>query len=541
MAERELSAPPASTSAPTYPTKRVTPHPWAQRAVEDLRGTPADAPSLDDALPLRQTGRRLVVVYCRVSTDAHKRDGHAARDQATHCGRIAVAQGLVIVHRYVDNHKSASKPGIWRPDFEEMLEALRLGATASGYPVDGIVCTADDRLYRDPHTFERFRAAFTTHPERIYVDALGRRDLYDEAIAARAAEAALAARAESLKQQQRAQMNHRARAERGEPISVRRPFGWNEDKVTLHPGESAVVRQGVRDLINGSTLSAVTRVFTASGYPTSLGNTWQRQTVKQILRNPRICGYRTLRGKLLADDRGVPVIGQWEPIVSPDEWRAASDRLSTQRRAGGWNGKNPIPSPQGKYLLTSLLRCGAELLDGSQCGAQMHGAPYGATHIYRCRSGMDGGCGRTSRQGRAVDRLVAEWSINKALEAGLLGDKPPTWPGERDLQLARRHRAALEGQWHAQEITDTQYFSQLRTLEEDIKRLVTVCNTWCAQLSIHRPQVLGELPSAWMNLSHAQQQELLHRLLAAVVVLPALKGSHHFDSTRIVPVWRDQP
>ncbi|GAA2292164.1 recombinase family protein [Streptomyces kunmingensis] len=538
MAEREPSVPLELASGIAHPTKKITPHPWAQRAVEDLRGVPAEAPSVQTALALRGRGHRLVVAYCRVSTDAHKRDGHAARDQTWHCTRIAAAHNLIVVHRYIDNHKSASKPGIWRPDFEEMIDALRRDGTTAGYPVDGIVCVADDRLYRDPYTYERLHSAFVAHGHRVYVDALGIHDLYGAEGASRGAEAALAARSESLKQQQRARMNHRARAERGDPVSVHRPFGWNEDKITLHPGESPVVREGVQSLINGANLSAVTRDFVASGLPTSLGNPWQLQTVKQILRNPRICGYRKLQGELLADSAGVPVLGRWEPIVTPEAWRTAEAMLTGNRHAGGWDRKGLTPGAPGRYLLTGLVRRGAGLPDGSRCGAQMYGAPYGSSHVYRCRTSVDGGCGRTSRQGENVDRQVTEWAIAKLIETGRLGTGQLPWPHERNLQLTRRRRAALEQRWHSQEIPDTEYFESLGALESDIKHLVTARKDWCARLAVHRPQPLGELPTAWQALPQNVKQDMLRGLFAAVVVLPAVKGSHRFDPTRLVPVWR---
>ncbi|MFE4966267.1 recombinase family protein [Streptomyces sp. NPDC056660] len=287
--------------------------------VDNLRGVPADAPAVPEALALRDVGWRLVVAYCRISNDRHRKDGHGVADQAQHCARIAARHRMIIVHRYVDNDKSASKASVQRPDFDAMLKALRDGVSAIGYPVDGVVCVSDDRLYRDIRTQQRFRECFIAHPSRAYADDFGSHDLYDEGAAQRGLLGAAAARAESAKQQHRARLNHRSRAERGEPVASRRPFGWNADRLTLHAGESEVVRRGVQSLLAGETLTAVTRDFAASGYPTWLGNPWQRQTVKQILRNPRICGYRKLHGVLVRDGDGRPVLGQWEPIVSPEE------------------------------------------------------------------------------------------------------------------------------------------------------------------------------------------------------------------------------
>ena len=44
--------------------------------------------------------------------------------------------------------------------------------------------------------------------------------------------------------------------------------------------------------------------------------------VEHMLTNPRLCGYRTYRGEVLLDDDGRPVVGEWEPINTVEEWEA---------------------------------------------------------------------------------------------------------------------------------------------------------------------------------------------------------------------------
>ncbi|MFJ9011240.1 recombinase family protein [Streptomyces canus] len=105
-----------------------------------------------------------------MSNDRHRRDGHGVQDQAKHCARIATQHRMIVVHRYVDNDKSASKLGVKRPEFDAMLDALKLGTTTAGFPIDGVVCVSDDRLYRDVHTYQQFLKCFTEHPSRVYAD-----------------------------------------------------------------------------------------------------------------------------------------------------------------------------------------------------------------------------------------------------------------------------------------------------------------------------------------------------------------------------------
>jgi DNA invertase Pin-like site-specific DNA recombinase len=507
--------------------------------LNELRGVPHSTPSLPETLALRKAGWRLIVVYCRISDDRHRRDGHGVEDQARHCARIAAQHRMIVVHRYVDNDKSASKAGVSRPDFEAMLHALKRGATIPGFPIDGVVCVSDDRLYRDVHTYQHFLECFTAHPARVYADGLGSYDLYGEDATQRGLLGAAAARAESAKQQHRAKLNHRARAERGEPVASRRPFGWNPDKVTLHHGESEVVRRGVLSLLQGETLTAVAREFVASGYTSTLGNPWQRQTVKQVLRNPRICGYRKLGNALVLDSDGHPVLGQWEPIVSPQQWRGVEELLDKQRHAGGWN-RNGVCSQEGTgYLLTGLVRCGRQFEGGGRCSAPMHGHTTSTSYVYRCRLALDGGCGGVSRQGPPVDDLITQYVLAVLEHRGDIGAwSTVPWPDAYVLKTAMQRRAVLQEQWYAGEVRDSQYFALLAREETEIKRLVTKQQAWSVRSHSDAYQHI-DVQARWNHLGMAEKREILLGLLKAVIVLPGTRGSHRFEPSAIVPLWHD--
>ncbi|MCD9876045.1 recombinase family protein [Streptomyces guryensis] len=511
--------------------------------LNELREIPRNAPSFMESLALRDSGWRLVVAYCRISNDRHRQDGHGIEDQASHCARIAAQHRMIVVHRYLDNDKSASKVGVKRPDFDAMLDALKCGTTPAGFPIDGVVCVSDDRLYRDVHTYQQFLTCFTAHPARVYADGLGSYDLYSEEAAQRGLLRAAAARAESKKQQQRAMLNHRARAERGEPVAVRRPFGWNADLLTLHLGESEVVRQGVQSLLEGKTLTAVTQDFVTSGYPSTLGNPWQRQTVKQILRNPRICGYRKLNGALVLGSDGNPVVGQWEPIVSPEEWGLVTESLERKRHPGGWHRSGASSVGGATYLLTGLVRCGRPLGNGQPCGASLHGHPTEASYEYRCRAALDGGCGRVSRQGPAVDELITQYVLTALNRQGMSGSWPAApcpGPDRYELEIAKHRKAVLQEQWHTGDISDSDYFSQLRHEETEIKRLVNEQQT---RMIRHRPDQHQDTAARvhWDELSMADKREILFRLLDSVTILPGTKGSHRFDPSTVIPRWRMPP
>ncbi|KJK44372.1 recombinase zinc beta ribbon domain-containing protein, partial [Saccharothrix sp. ST-888] len=103
-----------------------------------------------------------------------------------------------------------------------------------------------------------------------------------------------------------------------------------------------------------------------------------------------------------------------------------------------------------------LLRCGRKLENGSACNAKLYGAPARKTHAYRCRSLLDGGCNKRSRQGPAIDKLIKHLVLAK-LEKRSAKRKQvaEAWSEEPKLADARRRKGALEAQWAAAGISDS--------------------------------------------------------------------------------------
>jgi hypothetical protein len=74
---------------------------------------------------------------------------------------------------------------------------------------------------------------------------------------------------------------------------------------------------------------------------TPAGKPWTYRTLNDKLRDPRICGYRsrrikeynpetdreTRRFEIVRDEKGKPVIGQWEPIISVEQWQAVNRKV----------------------------------------------------------------------------------------------------------------------------------------------------------------------------------------------------------------------
>ncbi|MFD3702851.1 recombinase family protein [Nocardia sp. NPDC058658] len=118
-------------------------------------GIPSPAELIEDEV-------MCVLVYARISDISGKRGNPetclkgVANQHAT--GReIACRENLVIVKRYTDNGRSASK-GEYRQGYESMLMDLHRGHTLEGYPVHGVIAVDEDRIWKTPEQWHRFIA-----------------------------------------------------------------------------------------------------------------------------------------------------------------------------------------------------------------------------------------------------------------------------------------------------------------------------------------------------------------------------------------------
>ncbi|MEU5886471.1 recombinase family protein [Streptomyces sp. NPDC047461] len=258
-----------------------------------------------------------------------QRDGHGVRHQLRINERTAHQRGCRVVAMYSDNGCSASKEGVARPGFDRLVEDLQRGCTADGQVVEGVVCVADDRLCRRAEDLARFFSALTSQPGRVHIDPQGVRDPYSQEGLLPAVQSLEAAETETRIRSQRLTNWHWARAAEGVSHSGPRPFGWQDDRITLHPVEAPLVEKAVVDRVGGRAVRAIAQEWCALGVTGTRGGRPNPQTVTQIMTAPRVCGYRANRGELLlVPETGDPVLGRWEPIVTPDQWQAVCATFS---------------------------------------------------------------------------------------------------------------------------------------------------------------------------------------------------------------------
>ncbi|MCX5194749.1 recombinase family protein [Streptomyces sp. NBC_00249] len=353
-----------------------------------------------------------VASYARTSQDSRQQDARGVRHQHRINERTAREHGCVVVATYTDNARNATRDDRERPGFDHLLADLHRGHAFAAGPLRGVVAVADDRLYRRPEDFIRFMAALTSEPGRVYVGRDGLRDPYSKAGLLQGAESLQGAVAEGEMRSRRVQDWHWSRAMDGLPHSGPRPFGWLEDRQTLHPMESELVRKAIEARLAGGSMGQVAREWAALGVTGTRGGRPNPQTVTQIITAPRVCGFRANRGELLIDPRTErPLVGVWQAIVPPEQWTAVCATFSAGSlfmHRGPLGPRLTDRKTGPKYLASGFLRCGARLAGGAGCDQFMGGSKSARSrkspYNYICVSGR--GCGRCAISGPLVEEAI---------------------------------------------------------------------------------------------------------------------------------------
>ncbi|MEU6322691.1 recombinase zinc beta ribbon domain-containing protein [Streptomyces sp. NPDC047009] len=252
-----------------------------------------------------------------------------------------------------------------------------------------------------------------------------------------------------------------------------------------------------------------------------------------MLTNPRLCGYRTYHGEILLDDEGQPVIGDWEPINTVEEWEAVCAVVAERKR------KVPGRSVARKYLLSGIARCGL-------CHAKLRGqvnrrwkpGSSGARFSYQC-SVVNGGCGKVGRVGEAVDEFIISLVLAEQRQraASTAAEAVETWPKASELAEVEADLAELTQAVRAKKIT----VSTLLQLLPDLERRRDELKLERGRFTKGR-QELESLSAGigddFRALPIERQQALILHSLSAVLIHPAGRGNRKFDPNLIEPVWR---
>ena len=506
-------------------------------------------------VPAPVTGAEVIPigVYVRISDDDKDEHGQLTREgvkqQEADSRHLVDTLGadlgvnLVVVRVYDDNDITAADERVTRPDFEQMLKDLEAGV------IKGIVFYHADRVARLELDAARVTRLFRLNPKYIGRSVQGGTDLSTDEGRAMFVVQAVMGGMEVTATRRRVTRKNRTNAENGKNHGGKRPFGWESDRKTLREAEAGLLRAAILDIPKGKTIGTIRAEWIEAGVvATAEGKGPLRDhTVLVRIINPRVAGYRVYvpkderreAGNLWLPDHilyvdGQPVIGDWAPVVTPAEWRAAVATLE-ERRISRRN--HDYSRTHAKYLLSGIARCG-------ECGARLYGKfqTGDSTYRYNCVV-REGGCGGIKRVGPPLDELIETLFLEatrQALGEVELADIDDTVYDARLAELRGEIKDVMARRkpGHPKRISTAVAMDLVTDLEAEIADLTYKARQLTAAKA-KRADDAVDLLAEWESYSIDMKRERLRRDISAVVVNKTRRGARRFDPSAIEVVWAD--
>lgn len=320
-----------------------------------------------------------VAVYLRISRD-RTGEGLGVDRQREDCLELADALGWEVADLYIDNDISATS-GKPRPEYRRMLADLDAGTA------NAIIAWHPDRLYRRAVDLGDLVDSCKRNAVQVATVNAGTVDLTTPTGRLVAGLLAQVAIYEGEHKAERWSRSWRQGREHGiAPRTGSRMFGYTREG-ELIPPEASIARRMAHDIADGVPILTVCRRLEDEGVLTTRGRVWRPITVRKYLSNPRLAGYSTLKGQIVAD-------GNWEPMLDRDHWETLQAIFASRTRAY-------VPRVA---LLNGLIHCG-------RCKHRMITSAQGGKRTYRCpnRPGMPG-CGGVSGNAEPIEQIVESYA-----------------------------------------------------------------------------------------------------------------------------------
>ena len=462
---------------------------------------------------------RSAAVYARISSD---QDGTAlgVNRQLEDCRRVAGDLGWSVGEEYVDNDVSAFS-GKRRPGYEQMLADIADGTR------DAVIVYHADRLTRRPIELEQFLEVITAAGLR-HVRFVAGADVDiangDGLMVLRLLAAVAANESASKSRRVRRKMDEVAAS--GMPHGGwLRPFGYDDDKITVRSDEADVIRVLVARYLAGESLRSLATWLDTEGVRTVTGGPWKTVTVKAMLRSGRIAGLREHRGEVVG-----PAV--WEAIITEQERARVLARMAAAKVSGR--------RPPRRYLLSGLLRCG-------RCGNTLYSSARKTSRRYVCLSGPDhGGCGRLTIVAGPLEELVTA-AVLYRLDTPELADALAGRAAQDEQAAALADAVAADREqldelarlYAERAIPAREWLAARNPIEERVqageKRLgrMTRSETLTGLVG-NAERLRGE----WAELNLTRQHAIITAVLDHVVISPGVSGAREVDPDRADPVWR---
>jgi site-specific DNA recombinase len=456
-------------------------------------------------------------LYLRISDD-RSGDELGVRRQEKLCRELAGNRGWEVVATYTDNDASAYA-GKRRKGYEELLEDVRAGTIAA------VVTYAADRLYRHPKDLERFVEVVETAGAAVATVADSTLDLSTEGGRMTARILGAVSRHESERKARRQRDKHTELAAAGKGRGGgTRPFGFNEDRVTIREDEAALIQEAAGKILVGQSLRSLEREWAARGIVSPTGGPWSKTSIRRMLARPRTAGLRAHRGVVVAE-------AMWPAIISREDHEALRSVFMAPER----NRRNA--PPRRKYLLTGgLARCG-------KCGASLVARPNerGARR-YVC-SKDHGGCGGCFIIAEPLEEFVSEAVLlavsgpdfSKALRKARGGRESHAGA---ELATTERRLENLADAYSEGSIGLDAYQRATTKLEariQDLRRAAASEATGAVARNL--PSGTKALRAWWAEADVTARAEVVRLVVESVTIGSGAQGLNRFDPRRVGIRW----
>ena len=312
--------------------------------------------------------KQRAVIYARISLDKTG-EGLGVQRQEAECRALCKSRGWEVVEVCVDNDVSATT-SLKRPAYDRALSIIREGEA------DVWVSWAYDRVMRRVSDLEPFIDHLDKANAQAHFVQAGAIDLSTPAGQFTALMFVGVAKMETQQKSVRQQAANRQRAHAGLRSSGGlRPFGWDEDRVTVHPVEGPALAQAIDEVTHGRSLRSLIDEWNKDPDLTpARGGKWRYSTIRALLMRASSAGLATYRGNVLKD-----VPAQWEPIVTVAQWEAICAVLSSPERRTTTDNRL-------KHYLSHAAVCGVCAGPLIVSAVNIRGSHR---RIFRCKSGSN--------------------------------------------------------------------------------------------------------------------------------------------------------
>lgn len=474
-----------------------------------------------------------VGVYLRISDDSAGDAKGVARQREDCTALAAVRRWEPVI--YEDNDRSAFRREVVRDEFERMLSDLKAG------DIRGIVTYDLDRLARQPRDLERIIDLYEATPGLIFASLQGDINLSTADGRTMARVMVAFANKSSADTGRRVKRKQLQLAREGALVHCGRiPFGWQADGKTADPAAKAEILEAHQRLLAGDKLVRIRDDWQARDIvprdpkgqrhgKDKAAAGLAHSTVRRILTNPALAGFKEYKGQLVTDEAGAPIKGAWEHICSAEQLEAVTGVLDARQTS--WQ-------PSGlSYLLSGIARCGKCTLPmRGQFARDRKGNKRG---VYACDSGASRkGCGGVSRSAEKVDQYIITLVMDdQARQQVLAEEEPAPWGGEAELGEVMADINELTEAVKAKKVSMSVMLGLMPDLERRRDALLRERRAALAEKAQSTVITVGSLEE-FDALHLDRQRALILRSLEAVVIHPAGKGQRVFNPMLIEPIWR---